>query len=39
MGKPASAQKHLARLIEIAGVEDEHAKWARLKKLEIAGND
>jgi DNA-binding transcriptional MerR regulator len=38
MGKPASAQKYVARLIEIADVDDEHAQWARLKKLETLGS-
>ena len=36
--KNTAAIKHLARLIEIADTDDEHAAWARLKKLEIEGS-
>jgi len=31
----AATEKRLARLIDIADADDEHARWARLKKLQI----
>jgi DNA-binding transcriptional MerR regulator len=36
--KDAEAKDHLRRLVEIADVDDEHAAWARLKKLETEGS-
>jgi len=32
------AREYLSRLIEVADADDEHAVWARLKKLEIASS-
>ncbi|GAB4339240.1 MAG: hypothetical protein Kow0099_14050 [Candidatus Abyssubacteria bacterium] len=36
-GRLKEASEHLARVIEIAEPEDEHSRWARVKKIEVKG--
>lgn len=37
LGRSKQAREHLARIIELADPDDEHSRWARLKKIEVKG--